>query len=64
MNPLFAAASEIEDLCKTNGLQFCLIGGLAVLRWGEPGDIDITVLALDGTEPQELPTKEWQAARD
>ena len=35
------------------GEQFCLIGGLAVQRWGEPGvtrDIDLTLLCPFGHE--------------
>lgn len=53
MNPLFVAASEIQDLCRANRWGFCLIGGLAVLRWGEPRltrDVDLTILAGYGSE--------------
>lgn len=53
MNPLFAAAAEIEDLCRTREWGFCFIGGLAVLRWGEPRltrDVDLTILTAYGTE--------------
>ena len=53
MNPLFAAAAEIQRLCRERGWGFCFIGGLAVLRWGEPRvtrDIDVTILAGFGAE--------------
>jgi hypothetical protein len=53
MNPLFAAAAEIGDFCESNDLGFCFIGGLAVLRWGEPRltrDVDLTILAGYGFE--------------
>lgn len=53
MNPLFAAALEVQDLCRKKGWGFCFIGGLAVLRWGEPRltrDIDLTILAEFGDE--------------
>lgn len=53
MNPLFSAALEVQDLCRENGWGFCFIGGLAVLRWGEPRltrDIDLTILAEFGSE--------------
>lgn len=53
MNPLFVAAAEVQDLCRERGWGFCFIGGLAVLRWGEPRltrDIDLTILAGFGTE--------------
>lgn len=35
------------------GWRFCFIGGLAVLRWGEPRltrDVDLTILAPPGTD--------------
>lgn len=53
MNPLFAAAAEVQDLCLQHGWGFCFIGGLAVLRWGEPRltrDVDLTILAGFGDE--------------
>lgn len=53
MNPLFAAAAEIQEVCEERRWGFCFIGGLAVLRWGEPRltrDVDLTILARDGTE--------------
>ena len=53
MNPLFTAALEVQDLCHRQGWRFCFIGGLAVLRWGEPRltrDIDLTILADFGDE--------------
>jgi len=36
VNPLFAAAVEVERFCERRGWQFCSIGALAVIRWGEP----------------------------
>lgn len=53
MNPLFAAAAEIQDVCRANRRGFCFIGGLAVLRWGEPRltrDVDLTILSAYGSE--------------
>jgi Nucleotidyl transferase AbiEii toxin, Type IV TA system len=53
VNPLFTAADEVQDLCRRQGWEFCFIGGLAVLRWGEPRltrDIDLTILASFGNE--------------
>lgn len=52
-NPLVEAAHGIQQLCLTASLPFCFIGGLAVLRWGEPRltrDVDLTVLAGYGDE--------------
>ncbi len=48
MNALFVAAKEICDFMMAQKWNFCIIGGLAVQRWGEPRgtlDVDITVLA-------------------
>lgn len=55
MNPIFAAALEIQDFCRAKGWRFCFIGGLAVQRWGEPRltqDVDLTVLAPFGSEEE------------
>jgi hypothetical protein len=53
VNRLVAAAVEIEEHCRRNGWRACVIGGLAVLRWGEPRttqDVDITLLTGFGGE--------------
>lgn len=53
MNELLAAAMEVQDFCKAEGWKFCLIGGLAVVRWGRPRttrDVDISLLTEWGDE--------------
>lgn len=53
MNALFRAASEVLTFCGARGWQCCLIGGLAVQRWGEPRqtrDVDLTLLTGLGGE--------------
>jgi hypothetical protein len=53
MNPLLVAAGEVQEHCRSHDLKLCFIGGLAVLRWGEPRltrDVDLTVIALPGSE--------------
>ncbi len=53
MNPILEAASEVDRSCTDLGLRFCFIGGLAVLRWGEPRltrDVDLTILCPYGSE--------------
>ena len=53
MTPLVAAACELIHFLEGAGFRACLIGGLAVQRWGEPRltrDVDATVLADYGTE--------------
>lgn len=53
MNPLFAAAAGVQAFCAARGWQACVIGGLAVQRWGEPRqtrDVDLTLLTGLGGE--------------
>ena len=55
MNPIFAAAVEIQEFCRARGLRFCFIGGLALQRWGEPRltqDVDLTVISGFGREAE------------
>lgn len=53
MNALFIAAKEVYDFMKARRWKFCVIGGLAVQRWGEPRvtlDVDMTLLTGFGDE--------------
>jgi hypothetical protein len=53
VNPIFAAALEIQEFCRGRGWGFCIIGALAVQRWGEPRltqDVDVTVVTGFGAE--------------
>ena len=53
MNALFVAAKEVCDFMKARRWEFCVIGGLAVQRWGEPRltrDADLTLLTGFGEE--------------
>lgn len=53
MNPIFAAALELQDFCTQRTWSFCFIGGVAVQRWGEPRlteDADLTLLTGFGHE--------------
>src|SRR5579864_5144154 len=50
---VMAAAAEVENFCRSQGWQFCFIGGVAVQRWGMPRftqDVDLTLLTGFGTE--------------
>jgi hypothetical protein len=52
-SPLHDAASELTTFCRGQHWRFCIIGGLAYLRWGDPRatrDVDITVLTGFGGE--------------
>lgn len=47
MTPLQQAAKEICDFFNRQGWEYCVVGGLAAIRWGEPRtteDIDLCLL--------------------
>lgn len=53
MNALIRAAADLQALCETHNWRFCFIGGLAVMRWGEPRetvDVDLTLITGFGHE--------------
>jgi len=50
---VFRAAVELQGFCENQHWQFCFIGGVALLRWGEPRetvDVDATLLTGFGRE--------------
>ena len=53
MNALLATAAEIQNFLRQAGERFCIIGGVALQRWGEPRftrDVDLTLLCPYGEE--------------
>ncbi len=53
MTELYITALEVQRLCERQGWSFCIIGGVAVQRWGEPRltrDVDLTLLTGFGGE--------------
>ena len=53
MNALFEAAKEVGGFMSARKWRHCVIGGLAVLRWGEPRttlDVDIALMTGFGGE--------------
>jgi len=53
LGPIFEAALEAQTACQEIGLRFCVIGGVALQRWGEPrytADVDLSVLTEPGEE--------------
>jgi len=53
VSELLAAAKEVCDWLDSQCFCACIIGGLAVQRWGEPRltrDVDLTVMAEIGSE--------------
>lgn len=59
MNEVIRAASDLQSVCEAERWRFCFIGGLAVLRWGEPRetvDVDLTLLTGFGDEGRFITT--------
>jgi hypothetical protein len=59
MNGLFLAAQEAQRFFRRKRWRFCIIGGLAVIRWGEPRatqDVDISLLTPFGKEEKVIDT--------
>jgi hypothetical protein len=55
VNPILEAALEVQNFCRARTWRFCIIGALAVQRWGEPRltqDVDVTVLSGFGSEAE------------
>jgi hypothetical protein len=55
MNNLFTAAVALQEFFENQGWEWCLIGGMAVQRWGEPRitrDLDLSLLTGFGSEDQ------------
>ena len=53
MTELYTTALEVQRLCQSQGWSFCIIGGVAVQRWGEPRltrDVGLTLLTGFGGE--------------
>jgi len=59
VNPLFAAAVDLQGFCTARGWRNTIIGGLAVQRWGEPRqtrDVDLTIVTGLGGEARFVDT--------
>jgi len=55
MTPLLAAALELQNFFEHRLWKFCIIGGIALLRWGEPRftrDVDASLLSGFGREEE------------
>lgn len=53
MNAIYRAAIEAQTFLRKQGWPYCIIGGLAVIRWGNPRatqDVDISLLTELGRE--------------
>ena len=58
MNAVIAAAAELQAVCEAEGWRYCLIGGVALQRWGEARetvDVDLTLLTGFGDEAASSP---------
>lgn len=57
MNQVYDAAQEIHVLFGERGWDFCIIGGLAIIRWGRvrvTEDVDVSLLTGIGDEREFL----------
>ena len=55
MTPLLQSALDLQTFFVRQHWRFCIIGGIAVLRWGEPRftrDVDVTLLSGYGSEDE------------
>ncbi|MBI2685338.1 MAG: nucleotidyl transferase AbiEii/AbiGii toxin family protein [Acidobacteria bacterium] len=55
MITIFEAGMELQQFCDGRLWRSCFIGGIAVLRWGQPRvtrDVDITLLTNFGSEEE------------
>jgi hypothetical protein len=53
VTPLLLAAAGLQAVCEAHRWRYCFIGGLAVLRWGEPRetvDVGLTLMTGFGQE--------------
>jgi Nucleotidyl transferase AbiEii toxin, Type IV TA system len=53
VNAVIAAAAELQAVCEAERWRYCIIGGLALQRWGEARetvDVDLTLLTGFGDE--------------
>jgi hypothetical protein len=53
MLEVYRVAADLQARCNREGWRYCLIGGIALQRWGEPRetiDVDVTLLAGFGGE--------------
>ena len=53
MNPVLPTAARLQEFFQKRDWKFCIIGGVAVLRWGEvraTQDVDVTLLTGFGKE--------------
>ncbi len=67
MLEVYRAAAELQKRLQERGWRFCLIGGLALQRWGEPREtihVDITLLTgFGGEEPTIREISNWYQPR-
>lgn len=54
MTPLLQAAADLQAVCEAHRWRYCFIGGLSVLRWGEPREtVDVDLSLLTGFTNEE-----------
>ena len=66
MNDLLRAALDLQTFLDNQGWPFCIIGGIALIRWGIPRftrDIDIALLTGFGREDEFVTVQASKRAR-
>jgi hypothetical protein len=57
LGPVLDAALAAQEACSSAGFRTCVIGGVALQRWGEPrftADVDLSVLVEPGGETKAI----------
>src|ERR1039457_7519992 len=60
MTPILEAARDLQAFLTERQWKFCIIGVIALLRWGEPRftrDVDVTLLSGFGREDEFIDRK-------
>jgi hypothetical protein len=68
MKQVFEAAADLTHFLEEQGWSYCIIGGLAVVRWGRArvtADVDVTLLTGFGVEDNfvDVLLREYQSRR-
>ena len=53
MNGILDAAADVDVRLRQTGVRYCMIGGIALQRWGQPRmtlDVDVAVMTQFGNE--------------
>ena len=66
VNPILEADLEVQSFCRGRGWRYCIIGAIAVQRYGEPRltqDVDVTILTLGRPRSRPARPSAWRWRR-